>query len=248
LPPRTKEEVKKVRMPQRDTQFEVVPLSKVPALAAASQSTSPRPQVLSISYDESLARTRELILDAAGIDVHTALDIQKAMWLFGKNRFDLVILGHSIPLNERQLIAERLRSVSSTPILAISRAGERSTVPAEHHVNASDGPRRLLNVVRKILNIAEPATAALNESESGDEVLMSGLYQLEHAAGHVPAESVFIKGELFPECSRCAEAIHFKLLMGAPSLEQDPDFRHVRQPLRSRKRQARRRKTGKPRL
>ena len=229
-------------MPQRETQFEVVPLSKIPALVAAAESTSPRPHILSISYDESLARTRELILDAAGIEVHTALDIQKAMWLFEKNRYDLIILGHSIPLDERRLIAQRLRAVSSTPILAISRAGERSTVPAEHHVNAADGPRRLLNVVRGILKMAEPPTA-LNESESGDEVLMSGIYQLEHAS-HVPAESVFIKGELFPECPRCAEPIHFRLLMAAPSLDQDPDFQHVRQPLRSRKQPARAKKAG----
>ena len=237
-----------MQRPQRETRFEVVPLSTIPALVATTETTSPRPLVLSISYDESLARTRELILDAAGIEVHTALDIQKAMWLFKKNRYQLIILGHSIPLKERQLIAQRLRSVSSTPILAISRAGERSSVPAEHHVNASDGPRRLLNVVRDILKIAEPPTAALNESESGDEVLMSGIYQLEHTAGHVPAESVFIKGELFPECPRCAEPIHFKLLMAAPSLDQDPDFQHVRQPLRSRKKATRAKKTRKSRL
>jgi DNA-binding response OmpR family regulator len=158
-------------MRQRAPQFEVIPLSEIPALAATRKTTSPRPQVLSISYDESLARTRELILDAAGIEVHTALDIQKAMWLFETNRYDLIILGHSIPLNQRRLIAQRLRALSSTPILAISRAGEKSPVQAEYHVDAGQGPRRLLNVVRNILKIAEPSTAAFNESESGDEVL-----------------------------------------------------------------------------
>jgi hypothetical protein len=76
---------------------------------------------------------------------------------------------------------------------------------------------------------------------------MSGIYQLEHTAGHVPAESVFIKGELFPECSRCPEPIHFKLLMAAPSLENDPDFRHVPQLQRSRKPQARSKRARKPR-
>lgn len=214
-------------MAQREPQFEIIPLKKISSLVASAERISPRPRVLSISYDESLARTRELILEAAGINVHTALDLQKAMGLFEKNRYDLVILGHSIPFKERQLIAQRLRAISSTPILAISRVGEHSPVPAEHHVNAADGPRRLLTMVRGILKMAEPAAATLNEGESGDEVIVSGIYELAHVGGHVPHESVFLKGDIFPDCARCAAPVQFSLLMAAPSLEQDPDFQHV---------------------
>lgn len=224
-------------MPQRVTRFEVVPLKEIPALVAAAQSS--RPRVLSISYDESLARTRELLLASAGVEVHTALDVQKAMGLFVKNRYDLVILGHSIPFSKRRLIAGRLRALSSTPILAISRAGERSPVQAEHQVNASDGPRQFLNAVRGILKMGELSSATLNEGESGDEVIVSGIYELAHAGGHVPGESVFLKGDVFPDCSRCSAAIAFKLLMAAPSLEQDPDFQHVRHAGWSRRRKPR---------
>ena len=71
--------------------------------------TTRAPSVLSISYDESLLRTRERILKAAGFDVTSALGFTEASAHCGKSSFDLVIIGHSLPRTDKAALVQEIR-------------------------------------------------------------------------------------------------------------------------------------------
>jgi hypothetical protein len=40
----------------------------------------------------------------------------------------------------------------------------------------------------------------------------SGIYRVYHAAHRLPHEVTLLKGERFPKCQKCADAVTFKLL------------------------------------
>lgn len=58
---------------------------------------------------------------------------------------------------------------------------------------------------------------------SGDEVVISGIYRVQHLGDHVrPAEAVLIKGMKLPACAECG-AVTFKLVRAAPTPAEEPD-------------------------
>jgi hypothetical protein len=44
---------------------------------------------------------------------------------------------------------------------------------------------------------------------TGEEVPASGIYSVTHAAHRLFAEVAMFKGEAFPKCARCADAVSF---------------------------------------
>ncbi len=107
------------------------------------------PRILSISYDQALLQTRALILSREGFEVESAVGFTAAIQACKKGTFDLVILGHSIPTEDKSAIVKQLKEVCVTPILALQRSNERPVTAAEYNLDSSD-PRRFLSYVRKI--------------------------------------------------------------------------------------------------
>jgi hypothetical protein len=54
--------------------------------------------------------------------------------------------------------------------------------------------------------------------ETGAIVPETGIYRAVHTAHRLPHEVVILKGEHFPRCSRCADAVLFDLIHAAPDL------------------------------
>ena len=105
----------------RKPHFEVVPKSEVLPLLE----TAAKPQrILSLSYDGSLARTREMLFVDAGFHVSTFMDTAAAVHACQHESFDLIVVGHSIPLDERRTLLKEVRGLCDTPILAMLRHGE----------------------------------------------------------------------------------------------------------------------------
>jgi DNA-binding response OmpR family regulator len=61
-------------------------------------------RILSISYDESLLQTRAMLLERAGYEVDSALGFSAAIHACKTKQFDLVVLGHSIPVEDKEQI------------------------------------------------------------------------------------------------------------------------------------------------
>lgn len=51
--------------------------------------------------------------------------------------------------------------------------------------------------------------------QTGQTVLYSGVYRVIHAGHRLPHAVTICKGESFPRCARCADAVTFELLHAA---------------------------------
>ena len=110
-----------------------------------------RPRILSVSYDPSLLQTRELLFTSEGYRVESLVSISDAIAACLARTFDLVVVGHSIPLEERKVLVNEIRGFCSTPILALSRPGEPPLPEADHSFDSWDSPALLLEKVKDIL-------------------------------------------------------------------------------------------------
>src|SRR5689334_5938113 len=89
-------------------------------------------RILSVSYDPSLLKTRQLILEQQGHQVVSALGFTEAMrQCQSSDGFNLFILGHSIPHADKEALIAAFRVRCPAPVVALSNA-------SEHHVTSAD--------------------------------------------------------------------------------------------------------------
>jgi DNA-binding NtrC family response regulator len=143
-------------MSTRKTRFEVVPLSAIAPLLGeiqeAGANTAPKPaRILSVTYDRSLGTTREMLFARAGFQVSSAWTLGQAVRLCAAAPFDLIVIGHSIPIEERELLLKELRSQCSAPVLALYRIGEPPLIGANYLFDSAESPAHLLETVVDIL-------------------------------------------------------------------------------------------------
>jgi DNA-binding NtrC family response regulator len=158
-------------MKSRKTRFEVVPLAEIAPLLDDTQlagvNKAPRPaRILSVSYDRSLAATRDLLFTTAGYQVSSVFIVGHAIQLCAAEPFDLVVIGHSIPIQQRELLLKEVRRQCATPTLALCRHGEPPLSNADHVFDSADSPGFLLETVVEILKSRE---RKLNNASHPDE-------------------------------------------------------------------------------
>jgi DNA-binding NtrC family response regulator len=112
-------------------------------------------RILSLTYDPSLARTRELLFTRAGFEVSTFTDVAKATAACREASFDLVVLGHCIPLAEKRALAKEVAEKCSVPVLALMRHGEPRMPEADYFFESLENPALLLEMIIKILRPEE---------------------------------------------------------------------------------------------
>jgi DNA-binding response OmpR family regulator len=77
-------------------------------------------RILSVSYDVSLLATRKMLLEQKGYAVESALGFSKALAFCHAGGFDIFILGHSIPYDDKLALIESFRTHSPAPILLLN--------------------------------------------------------------------------------------------------------------------------------
>ena len=108
-------------------------------------------RIFSVSYDETLLRTRELLLKSAGHKVLSALQHKEAMAACRQTGFELVIIGHSIAKADKLEIIECFRASNPVaPVIALTRGGEPRLREVDHYINPGD-PEELLRAIRRVL-------------------------------------------------------------------------------------------------
>ena len=81
----------------------------------------PHTLVLAVGHDPVLLETRSQVLQGAGYTVIPELSLKKAVARFREGDFDLVLLCHSIPAQDRERLTQLLRQhASRTPIVSVS--------------------------------------------------------------------------------------------------------------------------------
>ncbi|HKR29035.1 MAG TPA: hypothetical protein VJT08_01080 [Terriglobales bacterium] len=117
--------------------------------------------ILSISYDEALLRTREMLLRGKEYVVTSGLGFTAAVELCQNADFDLIILGHSIPDQDKRELMRVFLKHCSCPVLALQRQGE--TPPEGAHALAfSDDPDSFLRAVHEILRQSQIESGPAN--------------------------------------------------------------------------------------
>ncbi len=107
-------------------------------------------RILSVSYNSSLLATRKLLLEINGYGVTSALGFSQAMAQCQAGGFDLFILGHSIPKDDKLELIKAFREHCPAPILSLERFGE-DPVPSDFH-DTPDDPEKFLKTVDAILS------------------------------------------------------------------------------------------------
>jgi CheY-like chemotaxis protein len=106
--------------------------------------------VLVISWHQSLAKTREMLLSDAGYLVTSAVGRAEAALRCGCGA-DLLVLGHSVPASEKKEVIACYRQYSTGPVLSLLRSDQQKLPDADYGVEASD-PAEVVQVVRRILH------------------------------------------------------------------------------------------------
>ncbi len=106
--------------------------------------------ILSVSYDSALLLTRQMMLEAQGYRVVSALGYKDAEKKCSSgDGYGLLVIGHSIPLEDKQALMELFRAQAKAPVVSLLRQGETFMDEADYHVSPDD-PKAL---VQEIVNI-----------------------------------------------------------------------------------------------
>src|SRR5260370_16758323 len=103
----------------------------------------PPRHILLISYDERLLIARRRLFEQEGYNVSSALGLKEALANCNDGAFDLLILGHSIPLADKEGLIRTFRAHSSAPILSLW-AHDESVANSVDYLAFSDAPDQLL--------------------------------------------------------------------------------------------------------
>jgi len=108
-------------------------------------------RLISVSYDETLLRTRELMLKTAGHSVRSAMGFREAMDVCAYVA-EMVIIGHSIPKKDKAEIIGCFRAANPTGIvIALTRAGEERLKEVDAYINPGN-PEELVLAIKYILD------------------------------------------------------------------------------------------------
>ena len=109
-------------------------------------------RILSVSYDESLLKTRQLMLEQCGYEVISALGFTDSLQQCSAGGpFDLFVLGHSIPIRDKQALVNALRDSCRAVVVALKRPGEDlAATGADFQADPGD-PAALIALISKII-------------------------------------------------------------------------------------------------
>ena len=109
-------------------------------------------RILSVSYDETLLRTRELMLRGAAHAVVSAVGYHDGQDACLRSQFELCIIGHSIPKKDKLAIIECFRAHNPQAlVIALTRAGEVRLPEVDTYINPGN-PEELLRAIERALH------------------------------------------------------------------------------------------------
>jgi DNA-binding response OmpR family regulator len=99
-----------------------------------------RQRILLISYNERLLIARRVQLEQAGYQVYSALGLKEAIAnCRDSGSFDLLILGHSIPVGDKKDMIAAFRASQTSPILSLW-ADDEEVAASVDYLAFSDAP------------------------------------------------------------------------------------------------------------
>lgn len=109
--------------------------------------------ILLVSYEERPLIERRMLLECEGYKVSSALGFKEGLANCNNGlarSFDLFILGHSIPIADKERLIAAFRSNATAPILSLWKHDEQIDCSVDY-LAFSDSPDKLLGSVATIL-------------------------------------------------------------------------------------------------
>jgi DNA-binding response OmpR family regulator len=108
-------------------------------------------RILSVSYNQLLLRTRQMLLESKGHEVVSSLGFTQSFSHCKRKKFDLFILGHSIPHSDKRALITAFRKQNRAPIISLRRSpGDELVDGADYHTETD--PELLLQLVDEVLS------------------------------------------------------------------------------------------------
>ena len=115
--------------------------------------------VLAVGLDLSLLSTRSLVLESAGYMVVPTSSVKEAVDRFQASDFDLVVLCHSIPANDRERLTHLIRASGSlSPVVSIAKATGQQDAFSTATLDENDANEFLANLKEILSKAARSAT------------------------------------------------------------------------------------------
>jgi DNA-binding response OmpR family regulator len=115
------------------------------------------PRILSISRNPRLLALRNDALALAGYKVASPREPNEAVLLLSQERFDAVVVGHSVEPEIRRILIRAVRNLRpNIPIVFVFRAPESAEEPlADLSIDLTDGPMPLVSALDDRLRRAQ---------------------------------------------------------------------------------------------
>lgn len=110
--------------------------------------------ILCVSWVQSLAETRKLLLISEGYSVESVIGAAEALAHSRNSRADMLVLGQSVPREEKLKIVEVFRHYSDAPILSLINPSQRKLDQVQYGVD-SLSPEEFLRTVNSVLSEKE---------------------------------------------------------------------------------------------
>jgi CheY-like chemotaxis protein len=108
--------------------------------------------ILAISHEPELLESRSSILRSAGYAVAQVLSVNQAIELLESSHFDLVLLGHSVPAQDRDYLTRLIRASGLlTPVVTVAPLGDGHFPDAFTDATVNSAPEKLLSGIREVL-------------------------------------------------------------------------------------------------
>ncbi len=120
-------------------------------------------RILSIG-NGSTGLLRNAVMSAVGYCVNSPRDPKDYYQLIELDRFDLVVIGHTVPKDERIALIKQIRlRRQGLPILTLYTSPDAQDRAADCEVNALDGPEALLRTIHAYIGDPESRTVGSPE-------------------------------------------------------------------------------------
>jgi DNA-binding NtrC family response regulator len=129
------------------------------ALVAEKLASRTKARILSVSYDIPLLRTRHVLLEREGYEVVSTSNLATSLEECKQRTFDIFIVGHSIPRDDKAKVIGAFREVCQAPIISLRRGIADSPVEgADFHIDPD--PEPLLNTIAQLVRSKKSVAGA----------------------------------------------------------------------------------------
>ncbi len=115
-----------------------------------------RPKVLTVSYDETVAKMRTATLYEAGYDV-TSFTAPAEALAVQPTHFDLVVIGHRFDLKAKETLINKARSDWKSKVILVCGASNDPEIHPDARVYGLEGVQGIVDAAQKLVPV--PALA-----------------------------------------------------------------------------------------